>query len=102
MSRDEIAKSRFARWLLDRARVAGYDLTTHDTEARILILAAIALSGGLDEATTASVAEGLAVTPQELTEAYIHEMRQCLLEELLGHPDLERLDRQLDAIAHAD
>ncbi|MFJ9714254.1 hypothetical protein [Streptomyces sp. NPDC101234] len=98
MPRDRIAKSAFAHWLLDRARLAGYDLTTHDTQASILILAAIALSDGLDEATTANVAKGLAVTPQELTEAYIHEMRQHVLTELLSHPDLVWLDQQLDAI----
>ncbi|MEV6592376.1 hypothetical protein [Streptomyces acidicola] len=74
----------------------------HDTQATILILAAVALSDGLTEATTARVAEGLSVTPRELTDAYIHEMRQRVLEELLIHPDLVRLDGRLDAIARAN
>ncbi|MGV4985788.1 hypothetical protein ACVB8X_07000 [Streptomyces sp. NRAIS4] len=102
MSRDELRRSRFAGWLLHQCRLAGYDIDDPDTHKSIMILAALALSNGLDEATTARVAQGLAVTPQELTDAYIHEMRQCVLEEILDHPDLARLDMRLDAIARAD
>ncbi|MEV6592378.1 hypothetical protein [Streptomyces acidicola] len=92
----EIANSAFARWLLDHARRAGYAITTHGMQAMLLFVATFALTDGLDETATARVAEALDVTPQEVTDAYLHKMRQRVQRELLADPDLVQLDRQLD------
>ncbi|MDN0199244.1 hypothetical protein [Streptomyces sp. S.PNR 29] len=99
MAPDEIAKTTFACWLLNEARVAGYDTDHDETRASILVIAAVALSNGLDTKATASVAEMLGVTRAEVTAAYVCEMRQTVLAALLDHPDLAEADARLDEIA---
>ncbi|MFI9248246.1 hypothetical protein ACIGXF_38115 [Streptomyces sp. NPDC053086] len=96
---DELSKSRFARWLLHHSHLAGYDTTTAQTQMTILLLTAIALSDGLDTATTTHLADALAVTPEDVTTAYLPEMRQAVLTALRSHPDLLDLDARLDQLA---
>jgi len=102
MSRDTIAKSAFARWLLTHCRLAGYDADADETRASILLLAAVALSQGLGTKATAGVADMLGVTPDEVTDAYLSEMQQTVLAGLLDHPDLAELDSHLEEIARTD
>lgn len=102
MAPDEIARSAFAHWLLDRARLAGYDTDHGETHASILVITAVALSGGLGTRATAGVADMLGVPQEEVTAAYIDEMRHTTLTGLLDHPDLAGLDARLDAIARTD
>ncbi|MFD4861728.1 hypothetical protein [Streptomyces atratus] len=66
---DEPAHNSFARWLLHRCRQAGHDTESADTRSSIHIIAAFAVSDGLDAALTANLAQALAVTPEELTAA---------------------------------
>ncbi|MFG2219930.1 MULTISPECIES: hypothetical protein [unclassified Streptomyces] len=66
---DEPAHNSFARWLLHRCRLAGHDTESADTRSSIHIIAAFAVSDGLDAALTANLAQALAVTPEELTAA---------------------------------
>jgi predicted PP-loop superfamily ATPase len=99
MSRHDITNSAFARWLLHQARLAGYDTDAWETHASIAALAAVALSDGLDTEATAGVASMLAVTPEEVTTAYIGEMRQWVLADLRAHPDLADLDAWLNELA---
>ncbi|MDH6217172.1 hypothetical protein [Streptomyces pseudovenezuelae] len=102
---EEAAKTRFAQWLLCHARLAGYDVEAAGMRATLLIVTSMALSGGLDAAITVSMAAGLAVTPQELTDAYTDEMHEFLhmrraseLADLRSHPDLAGLEETLDSI----
>ncbi|MFJ4585041.1 hypothetical protein [Streptomyces echinatus] len=96
---DELSESRFARWLLHHSRLAGYDTTAAQTQMTILLLTAIALSDGLDATMTTRLAQALGVTPEEVTTAYVGEMRQAVLTELRSHPDLRALDSHLDQLA---
>ncbi|WP_345524867.1 hypothetical protein, partial [Streptomyces echinatus] len=73
---DELSESRFARWLLHHSRLAGYDTTAAQTQMTILLLTAIALSDGLDATMTTRLAQALGVTPEQVTTAYVGEMRQ--------------------------
>ncbi|WP_371097038.1 hypothetical protein [Streptomyces sanglieri] len=66
---DEPAHDSFARWLLHLCRRAGHDTESVDTRNSIHIIAAFAVSDGLDAALTANLAQALAVTPEELTAA---------------------------------
>jgi hypothetical protein len=50
------------------------------------VLAAVALYQGLDEATTARVADTASVTSQEVTAAYLSEMRLAARANLLEPP----------------
>ncbi|MGW3288711.1 hypothetical protein ACWDR3_29135 [Streptomyces sp. NPDC001002] len=104
---EDAAKTHFAQWLLGHARSAGYDVEAAGMRATLLIVTSMALSGGLDAAITASMAAGLAVTPQELTDAYTDEMHEFLrarreseLAGLRSHPDLAGLEQTLDRIEH--
>ncbi|MBL1087550.1 hypothetical protein JK359_37400 [Streptomyces actinomycinicus] len=95
---DELSKSRFARWLVHHSRLAGCDTTAIQTQMTILLLTGIALSDGLDATMTASLADALGVTPQDITTAYIGEMRRTVLTKIRSHPDLRALDAQLDQL----
>ncbi|WP_326742668.1 hypothetical protein [Streptomyces sp. NBC_01768] len=66
---DEPDHDSFARWLLHRCRQAGHDTESADTRNSIHIIAAFAVSDGLDAALTANLAQALAVTPEDLTAA---------------------------------
>ncbi|MFE0098917.1 hypothetical protein [Streptomyces sp. NPDC059009] len=95
---DNISNTYFARWLLDQSILAGYG-NDAETQVAIVVYASIALNEGLTREQTESLANALAVTPQEVTAAYISEMRQRVTEELMAHPDLVDLNAHLDAIA---
>ncbi|MFJ2819072.1 hypothetical protein [Streptomyces sp. NPDC087294] len=99
MSHNELSKSRFASWLLCQCLLAGYDADSPDVHKSILALTAIALTDGLDTATTTRIANALGVTPLEVTEAYLEEMRQSALADLLAHPCLAEVDARLDDLA---
>ncbi|MFF4398731.1 hypothetical protein [Streptomyces sp. NPDC001480] len=99
MAPDEVAKSAFAHWLLDQARLVGYDTEAGETHASLLVITAVALSNGLGAKVTAGLADMLGVTREEVTAAFVDEMRQTALAGLLDHPDLAGLDARLDEIA---
>ncbi|MFI5987001.1 hypothetical protein ACIBEA_39825 [Streptomyces sp. NPDC051555] len=71
-----------------------------ELRATVTVLTALALERGLTPDETVAVAGTLAVSPQEVTDAYINEMRQTSTEEILHHPGLAKLDTHLDAITH--
>ncbi|MFF9157498.1 hypothetical protein ACF1AB_35350 [Streptomyces sp. NPDC014846] len=99
MPYDELNSSHFARWLIQQSHLAGYDTRAPGTQMSILLLTAMALSDGLDTATTNRIADALSVSPAEVTAAYIPEMRRSVLAELLHHPDLLAIDAHLDGLA---
>ncbi|MGW6309083.1 hypothetical protein [Streptomyces niveus] len=101
MSQEHIRQSEFARWLMHRCLLAGY-ADDAATDGMVIIVASIALSDGLSPELIADLARTLAVTEEELTAAYIGEMRERMTAELLEHPDLAALDAQLDTIAQPD
>ncbi|GGV53477.1 hypothetical protein [Streptomyces spectabilis] len=96
---DDPSTNPFADWLLHRAHLAGYDPDARDTHDTVSILAALALDEGLNPEQTIALAHSLDVTPQEVTDAYLGEMRQRTLTQLLDHPCLAALDAHLDVIA---
>ncbi|MFK4067882.1 hypothetical protein [Streptomyces sp. NPDC029674] len=89
----------FARWLLRHYRLAGHAPESTDAHIRIVVIAAIALDTGLTPELTTELAHTLAVTPQDITTAYLAESRRRTLDKLLDHPDLAELDRHMDEIA---
>ncbi|WP_331763101.1 hypothetical protein OG571_47225 (plasmid) [Streptomyces sp. NBC_01369] len=60
---------------------------------------AIALSDGLTAEQAAHLAKGLGVSPDEVTAAYVPEMRQGAMDEILSNPDLASLDQALDELS---
>ncbi|MFD6186119.1 hypothetical protein [Streptomyces goshikiensis] len=91
--------SGFARWLVCRGRVAGYDTENGGVRALIVMLAQVAVDRGLTPGETAVVAELLGVGSEEVTAAYVGEMRERAMMRLLEHPDLGVLDVYLDDVA---
>jgi hypothetical protein len=100
----ELRNSRTYRWMLDQARLAGRDLdaieNVHGTPAPVrhvlLLWAALAVTGSLTAEQHAHLARVLAVTEDELRDVWQSEMRESETAELLDHPELRALDRQLD------
>ncbi|MFD9190348.1 hypothetical protein ACFWCA_19220 [Streptomyces phaeochromogenes] len=88
----------FHDWMCRHARAMGWDL---DEEAKktLHVWTAIATTNGLDDEQTAQLARGLGVTPDEVTAAYEPQMREAVMGELMGQPDLAALDADLDRIA---
>ncbi|MFD4632151.1 hypothetical protein ACFVYR_23175 [Streptomyces sp. NPDC058284] len=95
---DHHDRGSFARWLLRHYRLAGYDTDDVEAHIRIVVTAAVALDTGLTPEQTTALAHTLAVTPQEITDAYATEIRQRTLEKILAHPGLAELDTHLDHI----
>ncbi|MFI7316326.1 hypothetical protein [Streptomyces venezuelae] len=96
---NETTNTAFYRWLLARCRRAGYDVGALETHTEIIAITSVALSEGLTPEATGHIADALGVTSRELTRAYIGEMRQKTITEILAHPDLAALDARLNDIA---
>ncbi|TDC76419.1 hypothetical protein [Streptomyces hainanensis] len=92
--------------MLRQARSAGWDVEeTEDVDGVatprshiLLVWALIALSEGLTPEQTAHLARGFGVAPQEVTDAYLPEMRQRVMDDILDNPDLKQLDEHLDGL----
>ncbi|MFE3558355.1 hypothetical protein ACFXKW_26365 [Streptomyces sp. NPDC059193] len=84
----DVRSSEFRRWLLRRCEDAGYDTEERELGATLVLLTALALERGLTPKETTAAAGTLRVTPQEVTDAYVNEMRQTGVEEILHHPGL--------------
>jgi hypothetical protein len=93
-----VRDSEFRQWMIRQCRSVGWD--TDDPEVRdgITVLVAEALTDGLSPERTALIADQLGVTPPEVTAAYIGEMRQAAMAEILEQPDLAELDGRLDEL----
>ncbi|QES40090.1 hypothetical protein DEJ49_03055 [Streptomyces venezuelae] len=96
---NETTNTAFYRWLVARCRSAGYDTGHLETHTEIIMITSVALSEGLTPEATGHIADALGVTSRELTRAYLGEMRQKPIPELLAHPDLAALDAHLNEIA---
>ncbi|NDZ87501.1 MULTISPECIES: hypothetical protein [unclassified Streptomyces] len=96
---NETTNTAFYRWLLTQCRRAGYDIDALETHTEIIMITSVALSEGLPPETTGHIADALGVTSRELTRAYLGEMRQKTVSEILAHPDLAALDARLNDIA---
>lgn len=92
--------SDFYRWMLNHARFMGWDIDEIDQadgEAVsrgdvFSVWAAIALADGLTADQTDQLARGLGVSPDEVTAAYLPEMRQEAMDEILSNSDLAALN----------
>lgn len=95
----KIEESVFGRWVLEKCRGAGWCTESVGVRGWVIALVVVALERGLTPAEVAEAAQGLGVSTGEVTAAYIGEMRELALNEVLGHPDLAVLDVYLDDVA---
>ncbi|MFC4465330.1 hypothetical protein ACFPH6_12420 [Streptomyces xiangluensis] len=102
----DIQSSQTYRWMLDQGRIVGWDLDETESmqgvgapRRKILLMwAMIALTAGLTPAQTAQLALGFGVTEEELRAVYEPERREHEMAELLGPPDLQKIDQRLDEL----
>jgi hypothetical protein len=97
-------ESNTYQWMLHHARLMGWDLDAVEivdgapapVHRILLVWAAIALGGGLNEQQHAHLARAFGVTEDDFRAVWQPEMRARDSAEILAHPELRDLDRDLD------
>ncbi|MFF4531432.1 hypothetical protein ACFY1P_19445 [Streptomyces sp. NPDC001407] len=105
MEREYIIRdSEFTRWLLDKARAAGWDVDD-DQEARntVRLSAALIRTSGVAVVDAPKLAAALGVTVAEIEQAAAGELADNeAAARLLERPDVAELDAHLDSVAWPD
>ncbi|MFI9206204.1 hypothetical protein [Streptomyces sp. NPDC053048] len=99
-----IRDTEFTRWLLDKARAAGWDVDD-DQEARntLRLTAALIRTSGVAVVDAARLAEALGVSVADIEQAAAGELTENeAAARLLDRPDMAELDAHLDSVAWPD
>ncbi|MEU9388661.1 hypothetical protein AB0D86_01505 [Streptomyces sp. NPDC048324] len=99
-----IRDTEFTRWLLDKARSAGWDVDG-EQEARntLRLSAALIRTSGVAVVDAPKLAEALGVSVAEIEQAAAGELSDNeAAARLLDRPDVAELDAHLDSVAWPD
>ncbi|MEU7177040.1 MULTISPECIES: hypothetical protein [Streptomyces] len=99
-----IRDTEFTRWLLDRARTAGWDVNgNQEVQGALRMTAALIRTSGIDAVDIQALAQALAVSVKEIETASRSELDANRAQQaLLDRPDMAELDEHLDATAWPD